>query len=246
MVMGKSCLNCENPVTEKFCGICGHNQELKRIDKSYAFQELLNLIGIEKGFLFSCKELLIKPGITIQEYINKNRQRVTKPITFLILSSVIYTLIYHYFKTENPYSELSKKMYGDSSINNIMNWIQENYGYANLIMILPITLWSMLLFSKYKYNFYETFVLICFVMGMGMLIFSLEPILNWFSIKTFFINESIVLIIAFLYMGWAIGQSYEKKIINYIKGIFTYSLGFITFQIVTFGIGLAYDIIKNK
>jgi hypothetical protein len=83
-------------------------------------------------------------------------------------------------------------------------------------------------------------------MGMGMLIFSLEPILNWFSIKTFFINESIVLIIAFLYMGWAIGQSYEKKIINYIKGIFTYSLGFITFQIVTFGIGLAYDIIKNK
>jgi hypothetical protein len=102
MVMGKSCLNCENPVTEKFCGICGHNQELKRIDKSYAFQELLNLIGIEKGFLFSCKELLIKPGITIQEYINKNRQRVTKPITFLIISSVIYTLIYHYFKTENP------------------------------------------------------------------------------------------------------------------------------------------------
>ena len=127
-----------------------------------------------------------------------------------------------------------------------MNWIQENYGYANLIMILPITLWSMLLFRKYKYNFYETFVLICFVMGMGMLIFSLEPILNWFSIKTFIINESIVLIIAFLYMGWAIGQSYEKKIKNYIKGIFTYSFGFITFQIVTFGIGLAYDIITNK
>lgn len=244
--MTKACLNCGNPVIEKFCENCGHNQELKRIDKSYAFQELLNLIGIEKGFLFSCKELLIKPEITIQEYINKNRQKVTKPVTFLIISSIIYTLISHYFKTENPYSELSKKIYGDSSINNIMNWIQENYGYANLIMILPITLWSMLLFRKYKYNFYETFVLICFVMGMGMLIFSLEPILNWFSIKTFIINESIVLIIAFLYMGWAIGQSYEKKIKNYIKGIFTYSFGFITFQIVTFGIGLAYDIITNK
>lgn len=189
---------------------------------------------------------MLKETTLIQEYINTNRQGVTKPVTFLILTSVIYTLISHYFKAENPYSELPKKMYGDSSLNNIMNWIQENYGYANLLMILPITLWSMLLFRKYKYNFFETFVVICFVMGMGMLIFLVEPILNKFSTNTIIINESIAFIIVLLYMGWAIGQSYEKKSINYITGFFTYLLGFITFQIVTIAIGFTYDIITKS
>lgn len=244
--MAEICLNCTNPVTEKFCGKCGHHQELKRINKSYALEELLNLIGIEKGFFFTCKELLIRPGIAIQEYIHKNRQKITKPVTFLVLTSVLYTLISNYLKTENQYSKFLGKVYGDSSMNTIMNWIQENYGYANLLMILPITLSSMLLFRKYKYNFYETFVLICFVMGMGMLIFSLEPILNWFSPNTFIINENIVLMIAFLYMGWAIGKSYENKAINYIKGFFAYSLGFITFQIITSLIAITYDIITHK
>lgn len=243
--MEANCQNCGQGATGNYCSNCGHHHELKRIDRSYAFQEFLNLIGFEKGFFFTCRELLIRPGAIIREYISKNRQRITRPVTFLILTSVIYTLISHYFTTENPYSELSEKMYGDSSLKNIMKWVQENYGYANLLMILPITLWSLLFFGKYQYNFYETFVVICYVMGMGMLIFLFEPILNKFSVNTFIINESVIMLIAMLYMGWAIGQSYEKKIINYIKGFFAYSFGFITFQIVTIAIGITYDIITK-
>lgn len=244
--MEVNCQNCGYVVSGNYCSDCGQSHEVKRIDKNYAFQELLNLIGFEKGFIFTCKELLIKPGVTIQEYINKNRQKVTKPVTFLILTSVIYSLVSHYFKTENPYSELTQKTYGDSSLNNIMNWIQDNYGYANLLMILPITLWTKLFFRRYKYNFYETFVVISFVMAIGMLIFSLEPVLNRFSANTFIINESITIIIAFLYMSWAIGQFYQNSIKNYIKGFFAYSFGFITFQIVTVLIGITYDIIMKN
>lgn len=220
-------------------------QELKRIDKNYAFQEFLGLIGFEKGFLFTCKSLLIKPGKTIREYININRQKLTKPVTFIGLTSVIYTLFAHYLKTENPYSEMSKKMYSNSSINNIMNWVQENYGYANLLMILPITFCTLLFFKKYKYNFYEVFVVICFVMGMGMLIFSIEPILNKLSTNTFLINESLIVIIAFLYTGWAIGQFYGNKVKNYIKGFLAYFLGFLIFEVIMIALTIVYDLIKG-
>jgi len=240
------CQNCGCVVSGTYCEKCGQRHELKRIDKNYAFQELLNVIGFEKGFIFTCKELLVKPGATIQEYINKNRQKVTKPVTFLILTSVIYTLVSQYFKTENPYSDFNQKVYGDSSLKSIMNWIQDNYGYANLLMILPITLWTTLFFRKYKYNFYETFVVISFVMAIGMLIFSLEPVLNKFSANTFVINETIIIIIAFLYMSWAIGQFYQKGIKNFIKGFFAYCFGFVTFQIVTVIIGVTYDLIMKN
>lgn len=157
--MGVNCQNCEQATTGNYCNNCGQVRELRKIDRKYVTQEFLSVVGLEKGFLFTCKELLIKPAQIIREYINENRQKITKPITFLVLTSVIYTLISRFFKTDITYNELSKEIYGDSSIADIMNWVQNNYGYANLIMILPITLWTKFLFRKYRYNFYETFVM---------------------------------------------------------------------------------------
>ncbi|MGV7106091.1 DUF3667 domain-containing protein [Flavobacterium sp. U410] len=241
-----NCQNCGHTITGNYCSNCGQVVELHRIDKKYAIQEFLNFIGYEKGFIFTCKELIIRPGKVISEYINQNRQKITKPITFIILTSVIYTFISHYLKTEEIHSNLSKSIYQDSSVYHIANWIQNNYGHANLIMILPITLCTKFIFRKYKYNFYETFVQISFIMGIGMLIFSLEPLLNKFFPHTFMINETIVASIVFIYMGWAIGQFYEKKMKNYFKALLAYFFGMLTFQVLIIGIGTLYDIIIKK
>lgn len=240
--MGKNCQNCGQATNGNYCSNCGLASELERIDKEYALKELLNLIGFEKGFIFTCRELLSRPGKTINEYISTNRQRITKPIAFLVLTSVIYTLISHYLKTDTTYSEHLKKMYGDSSLYDITIWIQNNYGYANLMMILPITLWTKLFFRKYSYNFYETFAVISFVMGMGMLLFAFEVLLNKISVNTLILNETVMFFIVFAYMGWAIGQFYGKRIKNYIKAFLAYFLGMLTFQVIAFAIGITYDI----
>lgn len=79
-----------------------------------------------------------------------------------------------------------------------------------------------------------------------MLIFSLEPLLNKFFPHTFMINETIVASIVFIYMGWAIGQFYEKKMKNYFKALLAYFFGMLTFQVLIIGIGTLYDIIIKK
>ncbi len=124
--------------------------------------------------------------------------------------------------------------------------MMDNYGYSNLLMILPITLWTLLFFRKHKYNFYETFIIISYVMGMGMLMFSIEPIINKILPQAFIITETVVIIISFIYMSWAIGQVYKKKFKNYIKALFAYILGFFTFQIVVIIIGTSYDLMTKK
>ena len=243
--MEEHCQNCGTVANGPYCSNCGFSRKLERIDKNYAVNELLNLIGFEKGFVFTCRELLLKPGKTINEYISTNRQKITKPISFLVLTSVIYTLISHYLKTDTAYSEPLKKMYGDSALYDITIWVQDNYGYANLMMILPITLWTRLFFRKYAYNFYETFAVISFVMGMGMLFFALEPLLNNISAHTFILNETVVFLIAFTYMGWAIGQFYGRRIRNYIKAFLAYIFGMLTFQVIAFGAGIMYDLLTK-
>ncbi len=244
--MEANCINCGTFANDHFCSNCGHNQELKRIDKNYAFQELSKLVGFEKGFIFTSKELLLHPGAVIREYIHTNRQKITKPLTYLILASVIYTLISQYFKLDVVHSDFSKKFYGNSSLGNINNWVQNNYGYANIIMILPITLWTKLFFKEYKYNFYETFVVISLVMGFGMLIFSLEPIIDRLFPSYFILINGLVGFISFIYASWGIGQFYGKSVSNYLKAFLSYFLGFITFQFVISFIAIVYDVFLKK
>lgn len=234
--------NCGQIIDGQYCKNCGKPLNLKRIDRNYVTQEVLNLIGFEKGFAYTCKQLPIRPGETIREYINKNRQNVTKPITFLVISSVIYTLISYYLKADILYFEIYRKAYGDSSIKDIMSWVQNNYGYANLMMTVPIVLWIKLFFRKHQYNFYEIFVVIAFVMGMGMLFLSFEPVVNKFFPSSFMINQAVIFLIVFIYMGWAIGQFFGNSFRNYVKAFLGYVFGTITFQVVAITIGIIYDL----
>jgi hypothetical protein len=235
------CTHCLQPVSVNFCQNCGNPTKLERIDRKYALQEAISLFGFEKGFLYTIKQLLLTPGQTVHDYLTSNRNKYTKPLTFLLLTSAIYTFVAHYFKVESVYQATIEKSYGNSSITNVILLIQDNYGYANIISTIFIILGLKLFFKKYKYNIYETAVLLFFVIGEVMIFSVLIPI----NTKYFgsVIIENVVTILGLVYIGWAIGQFYEKKNSNYIKAFFVYLFGFLSFVIFAVLMGVIYDLI---
>lgn len=205
---------------------------LTRIDKYYALNEILKLLNFEKEFIYTCKGLLLQPGKIVNEYIHTNRTKITNPITFLLLSSVIYTLISHFFKTDAIYTDFFKKTYNNSALSTIYMWTQENLGYANLLMIFPLTLWIKILFRKHHYNIYEIMVLLALIMGFGTLLFSVESIVDFFFPQYFLLNNNIMAVISFVYLSWAIADFFGRSVKNFLKGFIAYVLGFLTLQIV--------------
>lgn len=240
------CSNCKSENPGDFCSFCGKSLKLYRIDKNYAIQEVLKLIGYEKGFLYTAKGLLLQPGKVIREYIEVDRQKITKPITFLILTSLIYTMMSHYFKTDVIHNEMLKIMYGDSNAYKLSYWVQNNYGYANLLMLGPITFWAKFIFSDYKYNAYETFVMMSLVMAEGMLLYTLQVVLNCTFPQFILLNEFIVGFSMLAYLTWSIGQFYGGKRLNYFKAFLCYILGMITFQVVLLVVGTILDLLQKK
>lgn len=243
--MHSECKNCGEIVTKNYCSNCGNNNSIKRIDKNYAIHEFVNLLGFEKGIFFTTKELLLRPGKIIKVYLNENRQIITKPITYLLITSVIYTFISHYLKTDILYSEVFKKAYNDSTLTKINIWIQENYGYANLLLIFPIIIWLKIFFRKFKYNFYELFVLVSFIMGFGMILFSFQLILDYFSPKNIGINTLIVNLILLIYTAYALADFFGFTFKNFIKTFSSYVLGFLTFQLIITIIAMVYDVVTT-
>lgn len=134
-----------------------------------------------------------------------------------------------------------KTMYGNSHMYKLSNWIQANYGYANLLMLGPITLWTKFIFGDQKYNVYETVVMLSLVMAEGMLLYTLHVVLNCMFPQMVLLNEIIMGLLMFVYLTWSIGQFYGGGRLNYFKALLSYVLGMITFQVVLLLVGAILD-----
>lgn len=239
------CKHCNKEIHSNFCPDCGLPVRLQRIDGKYILHEIEHVLEFERGILFTIRALTIHPGRTIRTYLSENRSRLVKPLLFIILTSVLYTFLDHFFHIQDGYVSYQKTS-GEppSAINTMVQWVQEHYGYANIMMGIFIALWLKLFFRKSDYNFFEILIMLCFVMGIGMLIFSVFVIIQGLT----HINVMTLSgIIGVAYCVWAIGQFYDKKkIVNYSKALVAYLLGMITFWIFPVLIGTIIDLINKQ
>jgi hypothetical protein len=239
-----NCRNCNRLVTDNFCSNCGQASKLKRIDSHYIWHELLHLLHFEKGFLYNVKEFVLKPGHSARTFIDENRSKHMKPVAFLILSSLLYTIIAHLFHVDDIYNSKEKFSFGDSYISKIQQWVQTHWGYANILLGGFIAPCIRLFFLKSKYNFFEITVLICFVMGQGMVYLTLEAF--FVKIIPFSVFTTLIVVFGFLFPAWAIGQFYgSKKWYNYVKALLAYIMGYILFQVAIVFVGLACDMLTR-
>jgi len=235
------CEYCTSENRGDFCSNCGRAKTLKRIDSKYILSEIGSILNFDKGILYTIKELLIRPGKNVQNFIHKDRKRLVKPIVFIIICSLTYTILQQLLNFEDGYVNYSFDE--NSASTSIFDWVTKNYGYANLLITIFIAFWIKVLFRKHSYNFYEILILLCFVIGVGMLIFSFFGIMDSLS------NLKIIdkgFFVGVLYISWGIGQLFQgNRLVNSLKGFLSYMLGLVSFTIIILLLGIMLDWINN-
>jgi len=233
------CKNCSTDIVQNYCSNCGQPAQLKRIDGHYLAHEMEHILHFERGILYTIRELLTNPGKNIKNYLIENRSRLVKPIIFVIVTSLIYSFISHFFHIEQEYIQYMEVQ--KSATGSIFKWIQAHYGYANIIMGICIAFWTKLFFRKHGYNLFEILILMCFIMGMTMLILAV------FSIPSGIFHIDILQfggMVCLVYTIWAMGQFFDKsKISAYLKSLLAYFLGMISFGIIAILIGVTVDLL---
>lgn len=234
-----NCRNCNQTVNDNFCAKCGHAVQLKRIDGNYIWHEIVHVLHFEKGIFYTVRELLINPGQNIKAFISTDRSRLVKPVIFMIITSLIYTVLSHFFHNQDSFIKIEAP--NSAATDAINRWIHQNYGYSNILEGLFIALWLKIFFRKSDYNFYEIVILLCFTMGIGMLIFSLAVVLTGLIHVDLLQTSGIIF---FVYITWAIGQFFDgKKIMSYVKAFAAYALGMGTFLGLAILLGNLIDLI---
>ena len=235
-----SCKKCNEPLHGDYCSKCGYPAKLKRIDKHYIVQEIAGAFHAERGMLYTLKKMLTSPGKSIRQYLTEDRRRYVKPITYLIITSLVFTLVSRFFHIDANYYMQQPDM-EFPTVNLFINWMIDYHGHSSIISGLFVAFWIRLFFRKSGYNLFEIFILLCFILGTSALLFSVVVIIQGFAhLDLIYISTLIVMI----YSVWATGQFFDrKKAVSYIKAFLSYILGSFIWGILVTCVGMFIDVV---
>ena len=236
-----NCKNCSHPIDGNYCSNCGRPVKLKKIDREYIIHEIKDALFSNSGFISTTKQLLLNPGESVRHYITEDRNRLVKPVTYLIVTSLLYTVASHVLKID--YFAQFETPDETPVMNSITGWMMENMGYAGILIELYMAFWIKLFFRKSGYNLYEIFVFLCYVSGLQILFHSIALIPQKFLHSD---SLTIAAIITTLYSFWAIGQFFDgKKAKNYLNAVLSFIVGILVVFIMG-AIGATIEILLRQ
>ena len=214
------------------------DEKLRRIDSKYIIHELEHILHLQRGIFYTIKKLLHTPGLTINEFITENRTKITKPVLFLVITTLLYNITN---KFAHFHDDAVEKVINNNTITIIENWCNANLGYYSIILGLFVALFLKIIFFKAKYTFFEFLFLMCYIIGVDIL---LAAITGLFSTLLHFNFMKTYTIVCFIYSSWAIANFYGKnKWYNYIKALVAFLLGCNLLTILPPVLGIIIDFI---
>lgn len=228
------CKNCNNSNYGLYCKSCGQKPHTHRINFHYILHELQHsLFHVDGGILYTLKELSIRPGHTLREFIDGKRVKHFKPITFVLILSILHAFLEHQLD-KNPFIIEGLKGMVDAIRNDknisegkflVINWLIEHYSYTALLLIPLFSFPSWLAFIKSGYNYFEHLTLNTFLFGQITFIFILTLPLS-IIFPDYYSIDIWRLLFAIIFTFWSYFQFFNniKKTSRILNTILTYAL----------------------
>lgn len=189
------CKNCNSLSSGKFCPNCGQATNTHKINLFHIIHEFTHgILHVDKGILFTAKELTLRPGKTIRNYLSGKRICYFKPFGYFFLLATIYVFCTHItnpFDINTEYTDFNTSIdagfelgggnpentYKKQVVENAGLRLQEFFKLMNkhmvslcLLAIPFFSLTTMLIFRKMKYNYGEHLIINSYIGGHFMLL----------------------------------------------------------------------------
>ena len=163
--MSQLCKNCNAPLEGNFCNNCGQSSKTEPINFHSFLHEVGHILHFENGFFHTLKEIIVRPGTTVRNYIKGQRVRHIKPISLLFLMGILNSIAFHYLENNNMLAVEIHTDYNkmaDTILVNMVKAIQhlliEQSAKLQVLLVLLWSFCSYLVFRKKGYNFFEHLV----------------------------------------------------------------------------------------
>ncbi|HUR10557.1 MAG TPA: DUF3667 domain-containing protein [Flavitalea sp.] len=190
------CQNCGHEGENNYCSICGQVLQAKRISLPHLIHEVIHTFThFERGYLFTLRELLFRPGIMQRKYLSGLRLHYQKPFPMFTISGTLCALALYLLYKNAPV---------------LTDQYFKNYYFLVQAVLLPVyALITYLLFYSRKLYYAEALVLNIYMVGfMLLLILPINCFAFFLSTESISLIELIVLTI---YNVWTYVNFFNDK-----------------------------------
>jgi hypothetical protein len=158
------CANCQHQALPPahYCSQCGQHLHVHRINAHYLWHELQHgLLHVDKGILYTAKELTQRPGRMVREFLAGNRAAHFKPVSYLVITAGLYGFLQQFApKFVRPAST------APALAQSVSRWMAGHMAWSWLIVLplLACILW-LLFRRRARFNYFESLVLLLYLVG---------------------------------------------------------------------------------
>ena len=215
-----ACQNCGFEGELVYCSNCGQPLVAKRINMPHLFHEVSHTFWhLEKGFLYTLKELAIHPGTMQKKYLCGLRLHYQKPFSLFAISAtfgaLVLFLVYYNATTE------------------ISQFYKHYYFIVQAIMLPFYSLITYLLFKSPKLYYAEALVMNVYMLGFMSILIVPINILYLLLPESFIQMLEVIFLIA--YNTWTYLNFFKGKRIWWIavKSIISIVVCYFLFQVAS-------------
>ena len=242
------CRNCGTPNTQNFCSNCGEQRYKRIVMKDVVGDFLSNLLAVEGPILKTAKDLTIRPGKMINDYLKGKRKEYYKPFQYYLLATTVYFIFFFIWGDEmlamfsvmgadaNTYGTADEIKTFQQKISTFQS---DNMQLLTFLQI-PIYAWLIWLFFKRKsgHSFTETLVASLYILGQMLMFGIISTLFAYINPKLTFI---VSIVFTLLYLPWVLMEIYqENKFITLLKSWGIIALSFIIFGLLMGIIGVIW------
>lgn len=231
-----NCKNCQTELTAnaKYCHECGAQVITERITLKNLLGEIFKkYFGWDNRFLFTLKEMFVRPGEVLKGFLEGVRQRYTPPLTFFAIGAAISLLVIAQFNDE--FRAMNSSMSGiettadDNQKDVKIRELQQKYnsqlydsmlGNWNLYSFLLLPFYTLIAFWVFgaPYNFGEHLIINAYIQTPTFIIFLFAFLMSiWISPSLYGFGQVGVMI----YYAYAYKQLYQhtfkRTILKFLK-----------------------------
>lgn len=242
------CKNCHHRFEGKYCSNCGQIASTERINLQYLIHAIsISVLQLERGFLFTVKELFLHPGHMIRDFLEGKRQPYVRPLSFLIFTSALYVLVSHFLELNTHSKDIvegfklgmedNNQSEADTKLLTLLTWITSSNALSVLLTLPLFSLGSFLAFKSVKYNYFEHLVLNTYIAAQQMIIYLVAS----FFVSKDDITEALPLILGFVFNIYVFCLFFNsvgvfKRIIRFLLVYVTYFMQVLLLLFILIGV----------
>ena len=183
-----TCRRCGNTSNQKYCGQCGEAMAVKRITLSSLLHDVFHFFThLDKGFGFTVKQLLLRPGNMQRDYLDGDRSRYQKPFSMFFICATIDALVRYWV-----ISILIRYFHSGNA--NETEFFHQYFVLTHIVMLPVYVLVTWLVFYNAKFNYAETGILILYNISfffLAVMVLFL-PKLIWPDLETMWLELIVI------------------------------------------------------